>query len=71
MTGFILLTQFYTFWTQTIHLFAQVFVYLYRITRVNMDWQDILMIVIAALLLLVWLPVLFYSVRKAMRDDEK
>jgi hypothetical protein len=36
-----------------------------------MDWQDILMIVIAALLLLVWLPVLFYSVRKAMRDDEK
>lgn len=31
-----------------------------------MDWQDILMIVIAALLLLVWVPVLFIAVRRAL-----
>jgi len=36
-----------------------------------MDWQDILMIVIAALLFLVWLPVLFYSVHKALRNEER
>jgi hypothetical protein len=36
-----------------------------------MDWQDILMIAIAVLLLLVWVPLLFFSVRKALREEEK
>lgn len=36
-----------------------------------MDWQDILMIAIAALLLLVWVPVLFIAVRRALREEEK
>ena len=35
-----------------------------------MDWQDILMIAIAVLLLLVWVPLLFISVRKALREGE-
>lgn len=34
-----------------------------------MHWQDILMIAIAALLLLVWLPLLFFAVRKAIRKE--
>ena len=33
-----------------------------------MDWQNILMIVIAALLLLVWLPALVISVRKTLKQ---
>jgi hypothetical protein len=33
-----------------------------------MDWQTILEIVIAALLLLVWLPALIISVRKVLRE---
>ena len=41
------------------------------INREYMDWQDILMIVIAALLLLVWVPVLFIAVRRALQADEK
>ena len=36
-----------------------------------MDWQDILMIAIAALLLLVWVPVLFIAVRRALREEDK
>jgi Zn-dependent membrane protease YugP len=36
-----------------------------------MDWQDILMIAIAVLLLLVWVPVLFIAVRRALQADEK
>ena len=35
-----------------------------------MDWQDILMIAIAALLLLVWVPVLFIAVRRALRIEK-
>ena len=35
-----------------------------------MDWQDILMIAIAALLLLVWVPALFFAVRKALRNKD-
>lgn len=41
------------------------------INREYMDWQDILMIAIAVLLLLVWVPLLFFSVRKALREEEK
>ena len=33
-----------------------------------MDWQTILEIVIAASLLLVWLPALIISVRKVLKD---
>jgi hypothetical protein len=39
-----------------------------------MDWQTILMIVIAALLLFVWLPILVVSVRRTIqksRNDNK
>ena len=35
-----------------------------------MHWQDILMIAIAALLLLVWLPLLFFAVRKAIKKND-
>lgn len=35
-----------------------------------MNWQDILMIAVAALLLLVWLPLLFFAVRKALKKDK-
>lgn len=34
-----------------------------------MDWQTILMIVIAALLLFVWLPILIVSVRRTLRKS--
>ena len=66
-----LLTQIYKFWTQTIHPFARARVYLWSLECENMEWQDILMIVIAALLLLVWVPVLFIAVRRALREEEK
>ena len=36
-----------------------------------MDWQDILMIAIAVLLLLVWVPVLVVAVRKALLEEKK
>ena len=36
-----------------------------------MTWQEILMIVIAALLLLVWLPLLVYSVHRTMREERR
>lgn len=35
-----------------------------------MDWQNILIIVIAALLLLVWVPALIISVRRTLRKDD-
>ena len=35
-----------------------------------MDWQNILIIVIAVLLLLVWVPALIISVRRTLRKDE-
>lgn len=35
-----------------------------------MDWQTILMIVIAALLLFVWLPILVISVRRTLRKNQ-
>jgi hypothetical protein len=34
-----------------------------------MDWQTILMIVVAALLLFVWLPILIISVRRTLRKS--
>ena len=34
-----------------------------------MDWQTILMIVVAALLLFVWLPILIVSVRRTLRKS--
>lgn len=66
-----LLTQIYKFWTQTIHPFARACVSLDPQKRRYMDWQDILMIAIAALLLLVWVPVLFIAVHRALREEEK
>ena len=36
-----------------------------------MDWQTILMIVIAALLLFVWLPILIVSVRRTLRKSRQ
>ena len=36
-----------------------------------MSWQEILMIVIAALLLLVWLPLLVFSVHRALREERR
>ena len=36
-----------------------------------MSWQEILMIVIAALLLLVWLPLLVFSVRRTLREERR
>lgn len=36
-----------------------------------MSWQEILMIVIAALLLLVWLPLLVLSVRRTLREERR
>jgi hypothetical protein len=36
-----------------------------------MDWQTILMIVIAALLLFVWLPILVISVRRTLRKSRQ
>ena len=65
-----LLTQIYKFWTQTIHPFARARVYLWSLECENMEWQDILMIVIAALLLLVWVPVLFIAIRRALRIEK-
>lgn len=65
-----LLTQIDKFWTQTIHPFARACVSLDPQKRRYMDWQDILMIVIAALLLLVWVPVLFIAVRRALRIEK-
>ena len=35
-----------------------------------MNWQTIAMIVVGALLLLVWLPALVISVRRAMRKEK-
>lgn len=35
-----------------------------------MDWQNIVMIVVTALLLFVWLPALIISVRKVLRNDK-
>ena len=35
-----------------------------------MDWQDIVMLVITALLLFVWVPVLIISVRRALRKKD-
>ena len=36
-----------------------------------MDWQEITVTVISVLLLFVWLPVMFLSVRKALRKNKK
>lgn len=36
-----------------------------------MDWQNILIIVIAVLLLLVWVPALIISVRRTLRKDNE
>lgn len=36
-----------------------------------MDWQNILMIIIAALLLFVWLPTLVFSVRRVLRRENR
>lgn len=36
-----------------------------------MDWQNILIIIIAALLLFVWLPALVISVRKVLRREKE
>lgn len=36
-----------------------------------MDWQEIVMIVVTALLLLVWLPALIISVRKVLLKEKK
>lgn len=36
-----------------------------------MDWQNILMIAIAAVLLLVWVPALIFAVRKALRKEDR
>ena len=35
-----------------------------------MDWQNVLTIVITALLVFVWLPCVFFSVRKAWRKSK-
>ena len=34
-----------------------------------MDWKTILLLVISALLLVVWLPMLFISIRKVLRHE--
>ncbi len=36
-----------------------------------MDWQNIIILVITVLLLCVWLPLLVYSVRKALKKSDK
>ena len=36
-----------------------------------MDWQEIVMIVVTALLLLVWLPALIISFRKVLLKEKK
>ena len=36
-----------------------------------MDWQNILIIIIAALLLFVWLPALVISVRKVLQREKE